>query len=120
MLVHRRDYAGALAFFQRLERLQPRGPAAVYALYKNLGWANLGLRNYLLAERQLRQALTVDPQGAAAYCLLGMLLEERPTPDRAAALQAWSDCLRYEYAGDIVAPEHLQRARERLLEGGSS
>jgi tetratricopeptide (TPR) repeat protein len=113
-IVRRGEYREALELLNRAQQRNPSDPLVRYTLLKNHGWALIGLRLYGQAETELRQALSLNAQGAAAYCLLAQVLEERPQPDADAAHTAWENCLRYENSGDEVEAELLDRARERL------
>lgn len=113
-IVRRGEYREALELLNRAQQRDPGDPLVRYTLLKNHGWALIGLQLYGQAETQLRQALSLNSQGAAAYCLLAQVLEERPQPDADAARAAWENCLRYENSGDEVETELLDRARERL------
>lgn len=87
-----------------------------YSMLKNRGWANLGLKYYSLADSDLRQALELRPDGAAAHCLLAQVLEaENKTTD---ALPEWEACLRFANS-DVVPVEArwVGLARERLSQG---
>jgi tetratricopeptide (TPR) repeat protein len=86
-----------------------------YALYKNRGWANLGLKYLTLAESDLRQALALRSDGASAYCLLAQVLEARGNVQ--AALASWESCLRYANGAEQVEAQWVAQARERLSEG---
>jgi tetratricopeptide (TPR) repeat protein len=41
-----------------------------YAVLKNLGWAQLELKQYQAAQKNLESAITLDPKPAAAHCLM--------------------------------------------------
>ena len=64
-----------------------------YSLYKNLGWANLGLKNYVEAKLLLNQAKSLDQEQGAAYCLLAQVLERQNNEQE--ALKYWNDCIAY-------------------------
>jgi tetratricopeptide (TPR) repeat protein len=114
----RADYAGALALLDAAFDLKPEGDQVLYTLHKNRGWANLGLGYLTLAEGELRQALAIRADGAAAHCLLGQALEKKG--DAAGALGAYEDCVGYE-ANDTLSlePSWVNLARERLAEEGT-
>jgi Tfp pilus assembly protein PilF len=113
-IARRGEYGEALEMLNRAQQRNPSDPLVRYTLLKNHGWALIGLRLYGQAETELRQALSLNIQGAAAYCLLAQVLEERPQPDVVAANTAWENCLRYENSGDEIEGALLDRARERL------
>lgn len=77
-----------------------------YAIYKNLGWANLGLKNYVEAKLLLNQAKSLDETKGAAYCLLAQVLEEEKKNQE--ALNYWDDCISY---GNLAFPDgYIQRS----------
>lgn len=90
--------------------------AVLYSLYKNRGWANLGLQYVNQAENDVRRALEARPDGAAAHCLMAQVLEARN--DRQGALPWWETCLAYEKLDVLVPAEArwLGLAQERLSE----
>jgi tetratricopeptide (TPR) repeat protein len=118
-ILRRNDPASALKLLNVALELNPSSPmpaAAQYSLYKNRGWANLALKLYGQADADLRQALELRPDGAAAHCFLAQLLEAKGNlPD---ALPEWESCLRYE-KGDVVEASWAGLARERLNQEGS-
>lgn len=87
-----------------------------YSLLKNRGWANLELKHYGLAETDLKQALVLRPDGAAAHCLLAQVREAQS--DAQAGLAEWEACLRYA-RGDFVEPQWVALAQERLAKRGA-
>jgi tetratricopeptide (TPR) repeat protein len=86
-----------------------------YSLLKNRSWAYLDLKYYGLATADLREALVLRTDGAAAHCLLAQVLEAQS--DSKAALAEWEACLRYA-KGDLVEASWLGLARERVNQGG--
>ena len=111
------DDGNALKLLDTAAKLNPTDAIVRYSLSKNRGWAELGLQLYGQAENDLRQALEVRPDGAAAYCLLGQLLSAVDRGDEAVA--AWEACLGYA-AGDFVESSWLAQAREALNNGGDT
>jgi tetratricopeptide (TPR) repeat protein len=111
------DWGLALKLLEQALKLNPADSAVRYSLFKNRGWAALGLKLYGQAEQDLRQALTLRPDGAAAYCLLGQLCSDTGRLDEAAS--AWESCLGFA-AGDFVEPSWLAQAREALNHRGQS
>jgi tetratricopeptide (TPR) repeat protein len=92
-----------------------------YTLLKNRGWANLSLGNLERAEDDLRDALTLREEGAAAHCLLAQVFEAKTARDPVsginAAMPEWEECIRLHSAanqGDIVEAVWLARGNERL------
>ena len=109
------DWGLALKLLDQALKLNPTDTAVRYSLFKNRGWAELGLTLYGQAEHDLRQALALRPDGAAAHCLLGQLFSDTGRIDEAAS--AWESCLGYA-AGDFVEPGWLAQAREELNNEG--
>ncbi len=62
-----------------------------YAMWKNLGWAYLELGRYPEAKNSLQKAININGDRAAAYCLLGKVLEKQN--NRQEALSVWKKCL---------------------------
>ncbi|MEM9276184.1 MAG: tetratricopeptide repeat protein [Cyanobacteria bacterium P01_F01_bin.143] len=81
-----------------------------YALLKNLGWAQLELKNYSEAKSLLRDAIALDSTKAPAYCLLAQVLEAQ----KEEALTTWGDCIRYADPGRPDEYLWLSIAREKL------
>ncbi len=118
-LLRRNDNTNALALLNSALEVQfvadqTQQTAVRYALLKNRGWAYLGLKSLTLAETDLRQSLTLRPDGAAAHCLFARVLEARGAPKD--ALTEWETCVRYE-KGDFVEANWIALARERLSQG---
>jgi len=115
------NYSNALPLLNSGLDMEPDMPQADkivvrYSLYKNRGWANLGLKYLNQAESDAREALALRPEGAAAHCLLAEVLEARGNDQ--AALGYWENCLAYEKIDTLVPVEArwLGLARERLSE----
>lgn len=86
-----------------------------YALLKNLGWAQLELKNYSEAESLLQEAISLNSTRAPAYCLLAQVLEAQTQKDE--ALKNWNNCLAY---ADLGKPDEylwLSIAREKINKG---
>jgi serine/threonine protein kinase len=64
-----------------------------YAFLKNIGWALLKQQRYSEAEANLRAAIDLIPDKAAAYGLLAHLLQE--TGDRTSAQSVWESFIKY-------------------------
>ena len=111
-MLQKRDYVSALRLLERGEDLQPTEPAVKYSLLKNRAWAYLALKLPGLAEADLRQALALRPEGAAAHCLLAQVLETRGKP--ADALPFWENCVAYYGPQENVEPDWYATARERV------
>lgn len=112
-ILRRNDHASALKLVGDALRLDSRDDAVRYALLKNRAWAYLGLKLTDLAEQDLREALQLRPEGAAAHCLLAQVFEARTETEL--ALDAWQMCLRYERE-EIVEANWLGTAQARLSE----
>lgn len=128
-ILHRNDYAGALKFIDKALALNinpaDANPDNVqYAYYKNRGWANIGLKNYRQAQKDLAKALTKRRDGISAHCLLAQTLEA--TANKQGALDEWRLCSdmadrqkqevtsRNQYDVDEPEIEWLETAKERL------
>jgi DNA-binding winged helix-turn-helix (wHTH) protein/Flp pilus assembly protein TadD len=120
-IMRRRDFGAALVLLDRALSLQPQEAPVRYTLYKNYGWANLGLGQLGQAERNLRLAESLDPRRGSAHCLLANVLEGQ---ERAAdAIPEWESCLAYSNQPEVepewrnAAQEHLRPAQEHLTGG---
>lgn len=120
LMLSRKDYAGALPLLDTALDLDIKLPEQQladvrYSLLKNRAWAYLGLKYLTLAESDIQQALALRPEGAAAHCLNGQVLEAQNRMKD--ALPEWEACLRYANT-DVVPVEAswLALARERLSE----
>jgi tetratricopeptide (TPR) repeat protein len=117
-IVQRNDNAGALRLLDKALGLKVEGTQEVqnlvrYAMYKNHGWANLGLKNYSAARDDLEQALRLNGEGAEAYCLLAQVSEAQK--DKGGAAESWRVCgeLGAERVGEIE-PHWVGLAKEKL------
>jgi tetratricopeptide (TPR) repeat protein len=115
-MLQKRDYVSALRLLERGVDLRPTEPAVRYSLFKNRAWAYLALKLPGLAEADLRQALALRPEGAAAYCLLAQVLETRGKP--ADALPSWEKCVAYHEPDESMEPDWYATARERVSAAG--
>ena len=111
-MLQKHDYVSALRLLERGVDLKPTEPAVGYSLLKNRAWAYLALKLPGLAEADLRQALELRPEGAAAQCLLAQVLEARGKP--ADALPFWENCVAYYGPQENVEPDWYATARERV------
>lgn len=83
-----------------------------YKLYRNRGWANLGLKLFQQAEEDLRNALRLRPHGPAARYLLARALEEQQQIPQ--AMEAYRRFLTDAYREeDALQPEWVSNAQER-------
>ncbi len=115
-MLQKHDYVSALRLLERGVDLKPSEPAVKYSLLKNRAWAYLALKLPGLAEADLRQALDLRPQGAAAHCLMAQTLEMRGQP--AEALPFWENCIAYYGPQENVEPDWNATARERVNVSG--
>ena len=111
-MLQKRDYVSALRLLDRGVALNPSEPAVKYSLLKNRAWAYLAIKLPGLAETDLRQALLLRPEGAAAHCLLAQVLEARGKV--ADALPSWEWCVAYYGPAENVEPDWYATARERV------
>jgi tetratricopeptide (TPR) repeat protein len=79
------------------------------ALYKNLGWAQLALKQYTKAQTNLQRAKDLDPQRTDAYCLLAQAQEA--LGEIADARISWEVCL----LSNSSLPE-VQSWRQQILD----
>jgi Tfp pilus assembly protein PilF len=89
------DYAGALKLLDKALSMKIEGDEQaraifMYALYKNRGWADLGLKNYSEAKDDLQHAQRFLGDDAEAYCLLAQVSEAQK--DKASAEENWKAC----------------------------
>ena len=115
-MLQKRDYVSALRLLERGVDLDPSEPDVKYSLLKNKAWAYLALKLPGLAESDLRQALALRPEGAAAHCLLAQVLEAGGKP--ADALPSWEKCVAYYAPEENVEPDWYATARERVAAAG--
>ncbi|QUY45720.1 serine/threonine-protein kinase [Acaryochloris marina] len=63
-------------------------------LLKNLGWAEFKLEQHEQAEDHLKQATSLDPEMAAAHCLIAQVYQEQGK--QPLAQKAWKTCLQLD------------------------
>jgi tetratricopeptide (TPR) repeat protein len=114
-LLRRKDHASALNILNSALDLRPKETQVKYSLYKNRGWAHLGLGYYDLAVADLRESLNWRQDGAAAHCLLAQALEAQRK--EATARPEWEACLVYAAGEADVEASWLSLARKRLEQG---
>ena len=83
-----------------------------YSLLKNLGWARLKQERHAEAEGYLQEAITLDNQLAAAYCLLAQVLERED--QMAQAQSTWSACLAFGIESNPDEDRWIYMAQQRL------
>lgn len=89
-----KEYGAAINLLLTGLQLVPRDRVQVrYAFLKNIGWALLKQQRYSEAEANLRAAIDLIPDKAAAYGLLAHLLQE--TGDRTKAQSVWESFIKY-------------------------
>jgi tetratricopeptide (TPR) repeat protein len=116
-MARKNDFGSALPLLNlALELPIPEAEQAEvrYSLFKNRGWANLGLGFLSQADNDLREALVIRADGASAYCLLAQVYEARS--NKAGARDAWESCLRFAGSDASVEARWVGLARERLNE----
>jgi Tfp pilus assembly protein PilF len=124
LLVEGKSNAMALDILNRLiENLQSAKKTpdkdVRYAAYKNRGWANFAVNDLDAAQTDLAEALTIDPVGASAHCLIGKVLEARAAikPDAELAATAkmhFGKCVRYAPQDRSMQPTWLSEARRKM------
>ncbi len=109
-------YDDALALLSKAIESSPSDKRIKYSLYKNLGWANYASKRHEQAERFLRSAISIQEEkgGAAAHCLLALVLMEQHEPGVARECE---DCVRFAPGEEDVEAEWLSDAKEFLIRG---
>ena len=92
----------------------PQTDNAQYSLYKNLGWANYSLKNYLQAEKDLGRAIALQPDRAAAHCLMAYVLIQL---GKAGVSAECYDCVSLSADEKDVEEKWLSDAKECLMKG---
>jgi tetratricopeptide (TPR) repeat protein len=96
-IIRKKDYGAAVELLLRGSSLA-QDDETRHAIARNLGWAYLMLGRHGDAERELRDAIALKPDRAAAHCLLAQTLEERSAKieiDPGMILDEWRDCLAF-------------------------
>lgn len=120
LILQRKEYNEALRHLNYLLQDLAVLPVQIqYFLFKNLGWANLELHNYSLAEQQLEWAL-IKRNGAAAHYLLGRVFAEQGR--KIEAKQQWDSFIQSMQNGaaaeEQVESDWMAYAQEQLTKGG--
>ena len=110
-LLRQRDYPAALKLLDRALLQDPQESWVRYVLRKNHGWANLELSRFDQAEKDLRSAIALKPDQAAAHCLLARVLDETKMHQK--AVLEWESCSTFPNRQD-AEPEWQNQALERL------
>ena len=90
---------------------------ARYTLHKNLGWAQLQLKEYSQAEVNLQRAIALDPQRGSAYCLFAQVLDLEGS--KSAARKQWNNCQNF---GNPDHPDErgwIKTAKSKLSKKGA-
>jgi tetratricopeptide (TPR) repeat protein len=111
-----KDYESALNLLNQARDLSPQDENVQYSLYKNLGWANYLLANYLRAEQDLRRAISLRKDKAAAHCLLAYVLKEQ---GKAGVADECFDCVTLEPGEKDVEDKWVSDAQECLMKEDS-
>jgi tetratricopeptide (TPR) repeat protein len=103
----------AISLITRALDMKPAERHVQYSLYKNLGWAWLGNARFAPAERDLKHALELRPDGGAAHCLLAQVLDAVRREHE--AIREYELCIAYGsgQAGE-VDPDWIALAQQRL------
>jgi tetratricopeptide (TPR) repeat protein len=95
-------YAEAIAWLRNFDAksrppnngvMSPEQRDKQYKIFTYSGWALMGLKQYTSAEIELRKAIALVDDRAAAYCLLAQVLEKQQKPQ--AVNEAWEQCVSY-------------------------
>lgn len=102
-----KDYQEA-AQLSRQGLEQTNKPLQRSTLYKNLGWAEFGMKNYKAARPYLEQSIALTNDRADAFCLLAQV--DAALGNRAAANRSWQSCL-------LLSSENpeVQQWRDKIL-----
>jgi len=111
-MLRRADFASALTLLNAALELKPEHSLVQYSLFKNRGWANFGLKYLASAKDDLKQALQLRDDGAAAHCLFAQVLEAEQ--NQQAAMEEWDACKAYAPRDKDVEASWLGLATERL------
>jgi len=113
LYIKSKKYSEAASLLSRgLELASDEDKETRYALWKNLGWAQLGQKRYAEAESSLREAISLDQTRASAHCLLAQVLEGKGAPK--SALMEWETCLRYADPRYSEEYDWIEKARQRI------
>lgn len=84
-----KQYAKALPLLEKALPLA-KDDKIKYAIYKNLGWAQLELGRYEEANNNLKKAIDISSDRSVAYCLEAVLLERQGK--KQASISNWKKC----------------------------
>ena len=103
----------ALRFLERAyEQLESRPELAAQQAFilKNLAWTRYELGSFDTAQRDIDQALSLEPTMAAPYCLAALVAEAK----QERGLEHWENCVAYDTGDESVEPLWRDTAQERL------
>lgn len=90
------NYSAAVALLQvSIPLTKNKEPQDRANFFKNLGWARLEQGRLEEAEIELEQAIALQGDSAASYCLLAQVLERRGKNKQ--AVSQWENCLAYTH-----------------------
>lgn len=90
------NYSAAVALLQvSIPLTKNEEPRTRYSFFKNLGWARLEQGSVEEAQIQLEQAIALEGDRSAAYCLLAQVLEHQG--EKKQAVSHWENCLAYTH-----------------------
>lgn len=90
------NYSAAVALLQvSIPLTKNEEPKDRYSYFKNLGWARLEQGRVEEAEVELEQAIALQGNRSAAYCLLAQVLERQG--EKKQAVSHWEDCIAYTH-----------------------
>lgn len=96
LYILRGNYSAAVALLQvSIPLTKNEEPQDRYNYFKNLGWARLEQGRVEEAEVELEQAIALQGNSAAAYCLLAQVLERQG--EKKQAVSHWEDCIAYTH-----------------------
>ena len=70
-------------------------PELRYAMLKNLGWAELNLKQYDEAQQNLEASIALNSKQAAAHCLMAQVLMVQPNIKTSTVAAEWRLCIQY-------------------------
>ncbi|NET32538.1 MAG: tetratricopeptide repeat protein [Cyanothece sp. SIO1E1] len=107
------QYSEAIILLNRLDALLDTQytDALEYGLRKNLGWAKLEQGHYNEAATHLQEAIRVNSERGAAYCLLAQVYEQQ---NDAGAFEPWEACLAKTRVNLPEKERWIQQARDFL------
>ena len=111
-ITKRKNYQSASSLIEAALRQRPGGARVRSALYANLSRVDIGVANWDQAQRNLRQAIQIDPTSGFPHCLLAEVLQAQSKADW--ALSEWGLCAAMSNQIE-VAPWRI--SAERRLSG---